>query len=426
MQKINYNVEWFYFLSKDKLNSLVNSDLYRKYHSDLSINVAKDTESLKKMFTIFPTPLLLFEFQNSVEVSRRNFYELIPGNTHQKIHFDIDIGQNLFTSFNEEEFINDLIETLQRLIKVELNLSKDVLIFTSHNETKKSYHIIIDNYCLKDCNETRKLIHLMIDQCPSLGSFIDKSIYTKNRQLRLFGSSKINSSRVKIFKSNWRYKKNEVNYCSTDEKEIFLNSLVSDTSHCSELNLFSVDHQVESKKQIQTFESQHSERDIMKLISLNFSGETFFEITNIIDNLIITKRTKPSFCELCNRIHEHENPFLVITKNNLLLYSCRRNDIIVVIGKFETEEDKLQLNHITVQREDELQILKDEFNSSLIKSKNRENAQNESFDSRLKKMVKENELINRLDQEVNKAKKIPKKREYYIERNNILRSLLND
>lgn len=438
MQKINYNVEWFYFLSKDRLNSLVNSEYYKLNHSNLSINIAKDTESLKKMFTIFPTPLLLFEFQESVELNRRNFYELIPGDTHQKIHFDIDIGRDLFDSFNEENFFDELLNTLQKLIKVELDLQKNVLIFTSHNETKKSYHIIIDNYCLRDCNETRKLINLIFEISPGLSSFIDKSIYTKNRQLRLFGSSKINSTRVKIFQPNWRFKSIEVDYYLNDQKEIFLNSLISDTSNCVELNLFSINQGIQPKKNtlIET-SNNYTENDIMKLITARFPGEIFFEITNIIDNLIITKRIKSSFCEFCNHVHDHENPYLVITQNNILLYSCRRNDIIVVIGRFETENETLNLNQTVVQREEELKHLKEEFKSSLNKGEriddnNRTrndkklNNSEKSLDSMIMRMIKENEMVSLMNREVNQSKKIPKKRDYNIERKNILRELLND
>lgn len=53
-----------------------------------------------------------------------------------------------------------------------------------------------------------------------------------------------------------------------------------------------------------------------------------FKIRNndIRGNMIICDRVHPSYCQKCNRIHEKENPFLVVDESKRKVYFyCRRN-----------------------------------------------------------------------------------------------------
>ena len=53
---------------------------------------------------------------------------------------------------------------------------------------------------------------------------------------------------------------------------------------------------------------------------------TTFKFKEVTDNgLVLFDRLCPSMCELCKRIHEHENCFAFI-KNNNVYFNCRRSD----------------------------------------------------------------------------------------------------
>jgi len=411
---INYKLEWFNWFCNQKKESLIYSDYYKKIISlsDTPLCIANDDEKAKKLFTVVPNPLIIYDYQNSIDISKRNMYEIIPGDTFQKIHFDIDISDILIDDFNEDKFVNELVDTLKGYIKIELNLEKDVLIFTSHGKNKKSYHIIIDNYCLKDCNESKKLINLMLIKNPYLNLYIDKSIYTRNRQFRLYGNSKLNDVlRIKILKREWKYYDRVIRYYETNEEKIFLNSLVTNVENCKDLCLFGVqdDDKLIETKDIKINNSIIDQ--INRVYKIKFNCDKVpYEIVDVRGNLIITKRIAPSKCFFHNdKVHEHENPFFVICKDGTLKYSCRRNDFVaVVIGNIKLDDNKI--------------IVDDKIDLKKIESKRIE----EEIKEEVKTKEECDDLIERAIRnhiKVKSNKKIIKDKDFFIERKKILMDL---
>lgn len=345
MELVNCNVQWFYYLSNQVKNSLIYSDYYNEM-KDISPNlfpVAKDDKKAKKLFTVFLNPLIAFEYQNSLPQDQRNLYEIIPGDTYQKIHFDIDISPLLFHTFDETKFLDQLISILIEITKVDFDLNRDILIFTSHGASKRSYHIIIDNYCLKDCNESRKLLSLINLRCPEAATFIDSKIYNKNRQFRLYGSSKLDSpERVKKLMRDWKYKGQNVRYYSDNEETIFLSSLVSNIDKCEELTIFGVsaprpENEINLPKNITS--------QILTLFKSKFNCQPFFEFTEITGNMILTRRTKPSYCDIHKRVHDNENPYFWISKSGIIRYCCRREgNSSAIIGSIAIENNDMVID----------------------------------------------------------------------------------
>ena len=82
-----------------------------------------------------------------------------------------------------------------------IDISTDILIFTSHNENKKSYHIIIDHYYHMNNLEAKAFYNEIISKIsPNFTKFIDHSVYSSIQQYRIVGSQKVNSNRPKIIK----------------------------------------------------------------------------------------------------------------------------------------------------------------------------------------------------------------------------------
>lgn len=338
---MSYEVMWFNYLNRSNKLSLMLSDYYDKVVSTADenhiIHVARDDEKLKKIFTVFSNEVLLYEYQCSLPVEKRNMYEIIPGLKPQKIHFDVDIGEVYIKNFDEDNFINELIENIIKFIKVDLDLTKDIMIFTSHGKAKKSYHIIVNNYCLRNMHETKQFMNAIISNANGLAQYIDTSIYTTNRQFRLVGSSKLNDiSRMKKFSKVWKYKGNEIVSDYQDDVTIFINSLVSNTNNCMPLDLF--EKAPDRKIITNSYELSHANGEalndvIKKMFVKKFNCGIFFKLDDQMQSgsgLLLAKRISKSFCALCDRVHENENPYFVITNRGEVKYSCRRNDGLLV------------------------------------------------------------------------------------------------
>ena len=65
-----------------------------------------------------------------------------------------------------------------------------------------------------------------------------------------------------------------------------------------------------------------------------------FSIRRENGNMIELTRHAPTYCEVCQRTHEHENPFLIIAGIRRLVYmDCRRSDRRFLLGSISEVED---------------------------------------------------------------------------------------
>lgn len=170
-----------------------------------------------------------------VELQNRIYDELIPEHLHQKPRFDIDIElprdpQLDYVSIDnptekKEEILDTTLfqECLDALIDVlytelpRLNLSKDVIVTTSHgpdgDKYKISGHVIIDNYCHLTSKEADFFGRKIVEQLPEhLIDYFDVGIWSPNHCLRMIGNTKFGKSRFKTFQETWKYKDQEINY----------------------------------------------------------------------------------------------------------------------------------------------------------------------------------------------------------------------
>lgn len=272
-------------------------------------------EEIYRGFAMF-SPLYTFaNYLLKTPIGDRCFYEVIQGNSHQKPYFDIDISDSKVTL----QDANEMIDSLKISILQDERISEDdIMIFSSHGEEKKSFHVIINGWCLPDHNSVRNYCHKIIERIDHpLKVHIDSLVYKNVQQLRTFGSTKKGKDRYKILTTDnsWIQDTNE----RARFFKILLSSLVTNTNSCKVLEYS------EPIKRVFSYESEDLEESELKLIDdLGFMKDGTFSVQEIRGRMVLLKRHASSFCRKCNRNHEAENPYLIFT-NQFIVFHCRRS-----------------------------------------------------------------------------------------------------
>lgn len=335
------NKDWYYFLINEAKLSL--AKVYGVEELSVSYVMSYQTKSTR-LFALFDTIDEIEEYIQDTNPKTLHFYEVIK-NRGQKPHFDIDIDTKKFKRVNGPDIVKNIVHTISKVLSsvdVHVDILKDVLVYDSTGKDKISYHIIVDNYYHADHKEAHAFYRKIIDQLPDKYKwFIDHSVYTKSQQFRLLGSRKQNSNRVKVYfpRSNYR------------PKHPLKSSMVSYIKGCKLLPKFK-DPQEDEKvynDRVDLNEIQMDGKDLLTgcldLMEQKFTyrGVLPFKYKETRDKLILLLRTAPSYCEVCNREHENENPFMFITTGGLLKFSCRRKDgHWTTLGRVIKKENKDQ------------------------------------------------------------------------------------
>lgn len=301
---------------------------------------------------------------------KRCFYELISGSSPQKPYFDIEfyvsesisepsvIDHQLTLPVNQaDESIEEMLKLIQEEIPPLSTNRSHIFVFTSHKESKRSYHIVVEGFCFSD-HKSNKLFSEKIKSKMSekWKGIIDSSMYKSSQQFRIAGCCKFDSGRFKTLhegltingygRRGWVPK---IEPESEDHKLLLLieSSLVTQTSGSILLPSL-LDEKEENSSFLRSGERKEYAEFFEPLTSENIKealtlchklagmeyGDPRFPygyMRTIEDNgessIILLKRRCPSMCRICNRPHEHENPFLLIIGLERDIYlDCRRND----------------------------------------------------------------------------------------------------
>lgn len=396
-----YGLYWYYCLipkenSKGLFSDYPRSSLLNKF---LICWDFQDTTKNRKMYHCFDSFLDFAIFYFKVPEQMRTFYEIILGEFPQKIHFDIDIDIHVEAKDIDKKILNDLINSVIKLVP-EIKVEKDVCIYSSHGEKKKSYHLIINHFCHKNNEEAKSFYYKVMSTLPKEyfeNQLIDSSVYSKTQQFRTLGSTKIAANRVKIFHEKWIFNDTIIEHIYDeeyeDEKTKFLvqfeESIVSARfSNCKLLPSFEKPAEFEKKTQTNYEKGEDIDYELaveaINLLAHSMNIEATdpnfpFKFDKIEAPFIILKRVKPSRCRICKRVHEHQNPYLFITpKEKYVFYHCRRSKA----------DKKLFLGTLLIQEEGEelpfekLQIVEGNFEET----KKTENPWIKKTSDRLKKL----------------------------------------
>lgn len=322
-----------------------------------------------KKYTFYRSPLLLFRAILSLNPNLRCVYEIIKGEKFQKPYYDIDIAlkddpfDERYSHTKEEKFMiaKKIVELCKKsLMKIRPQIKEsDFLVLSSHSDAKRSYHIIVDRWCVQSSTLNKELYEEMIQNIPiDMRKYIDNKMYKSIQQFRTFLSSKCGKNRPLIVdkdNSTWE-PDGELPSFNVLVREIFIASLITYTDNCTVLPM-------EIKEKTHTVNSKELDNDdykkIMKAFD-NFCDRNAFDVGSNTNNFISLKRKRPTFCTVCNRTHENENPFLFVgpTSGNIY-FNCRRGEGSITIGNLndtfhEKVEDLNDKNKIQTPRLEDL------------------------------------------------------------------------
>nr|QBK91138.1 MAG: DNA primase [Pithovirus LCPAC202] len=342
--------KWYYYLKpnkkKRKVLALLSQHSWDQVNDGMVIHLAtKDT----RLFTLFQNPFQFLEYEKNITPSKRCFFETVFGQSQQKPHFDIDIDLTKETSprINQEvnEMMNELILAIILVLEeagIFLDLERDMLIFTSHGLKKKSFHIVIDHYYHSDHKEAKAFYQLVVSKVHfRYRHWIDGMVYSSLQQFRLEGSQKSNSGRVKTLQEEWKLNGSIIKYKFAETPinpihqrgMIFSASLLSYNRTGQLIPSFIIPVDPTSKINYDSLsltdrEGMMALEMVAKLAGVSISHPAFpYQYIKTERGLVVLKRIHPSNCRVCNRIHENENPYLIIVGENKNVYfDCRRNE----------------------------------------------------------------------------------------------------
>lgn len=326
MRKLN-GVDWyFYYYPND--NGIALLDVYDEIEvqQGFLVSLTKDNFKLYALFRDFKS-FVKYNYKVT-DPSKRSFFEIILGDKKQRPKFDLDIeGDNI------EELGN---KTLARLISSfrffipDIDLEKDVMIFTSHSNTKRSFHVVIKNYYHNNNNEAKAFYNMVLEKIDvQYRCYIDPAVYSSLQQFRIFGSQKEDSNRPKIQLLEFRGLKFKTVGGIED-------TLITNIKNCKHLKCVKPTLQT-SMTYVQDLDMSLAEKalEIINIPSLT--------IDSIEGNLVSLKNNSGYYCKPCDRIHEKQNPYLVIFPP-IIYMNCRRFDtegLGVKVGRLDgkTMED---------------------------------------------------------------------------------------
>ena len=307
----------------------------------------------------------------------------------QKPHFDVDIElvrneielvRNEIElvrneAINHEKVLEDLVNRIIDLIP-EINVEKDICIYSSHGKNKISYHVIINNFCHNNNEEAKSFYYKVIEKLPEEyyeKHWIDHSVYSKTQQFRIYGTKKNGTERIKKFHNEWSLNGKQILHVNPDinenddENVIFLRRLeesivTARPGNCKVIPTFEI-HEKFQKKIYEKGEDVDYDLATEAVTLLAHSMGTIpesksfpFKFDKIDGNFIILRRLKASNCRVCNRKHYHENPYLIITEDKNVFFNCRRSEVKVFVGslgKESVEEDSDQDKEVPVYSEEQ-------------------------------------------------------------------------
>lgn len=315
--------------------TLDESSKYLNFLYKNKILLAKDMKFTKeettyfKNFTHLDSCQEVQELIDATPMEYRNFYEVILGQEPQKPHFDLDIDAD--DGVNHELILSDFLKVLRACLCAPYadlsDLSNDILVCSSHGTNKWSYHVILPKYYHSNCHEAlyicNKIKTILTNNKSPAAKYLDTSVYKSVQQFRLLYCTKLDKNRFK--KIDKTFKINGTPYTakrSSDRIEELMLSMIT----CVDVNTMKhISVQVSMPKNI---EDKDQTTLVKKRVNAIYPTLEFDKK----ESFCYSFRNRSGYhCLLCNRVHEHENPFVTIHNINKtekdIRFWCRRNQL---------------------------------------------------------------------------------------------------
>jgi len=361
---------YYHRLKENKSDSLLThyANKLSEVYSGIIVcrNVRLDLKKTR-LYGLFADHIKLFHHMNAIRHDQRSMFEVILGHRPQKPHFDIDVdlkeNPNVDGTLLIADVVKAIIESLGK-VNVHLKDEGEILIYTSSNSTKLSYHVVIDKWVHKDCEQARCLaLDVKSRMKPEYEPFVDMAVYKSKQQFRLLWSTKLGTYRPKervplLTLENGR----EIRYpqfeLPTDELMV---SLISSSDGCCQLpEMVDVTGEIavgEDGRMVnivkkpkkdnsellarRKFTRQDTDKmlgmlyDMMGVRSGSCIRNSLFNIREKSGSIISLDKSGPYKCIICHRQHENENPYLFVAANGKVYYNCRRAESSCPIGDLQ-------------------------------------------------------------------------------------------
>jgi hypothetical protein len=348
---IGYESGWYtYLCSKNN-----NKGLLERHEYSIGNLIVSRVNEKGYQFRLFDDFLEFSKYFIKIPDIKRTFFEEILENTPQKFYIDFDATTNEISLEDSLILILNIRNNLRNFIYSLTSQYFPILVFTSSGETKISYHIIVDGICVSNSKQNKYLFNKFYDQLDDK-RFIDTTLMKSKQQFRIVGCTKIGKNRYKrlcdlsIDKNGnvWDYP-NDIKESKERLIHMFQCSLITATQTC----LYLPDFEIPNKKYSISSNLSININDEIVDKCIEMYRKTYemkqndilpFYTTNVVQDedsiaMILCKRISPSYCKVCNRIHEHENPFIVIYGDDYsVIFGCRRNDEKLFLGNIKTKE----------------------------------------------------------------------------------------
>jgi hypothetical protein len=328
-----------------------------KYETVVDGNVLICQETNHHIFARFQDIIDLINYISKVKYSHNCFFEVIRGTQPHKWYADIDIMLE-GKSTEEAKCILPEWETVEVVKHVKLALLKilpaikeeDILIASSNGIKKHSYHVVIDKWCTRNKEESKAIFKMVVDELPDrYKSALDPVVYKSIQQFRLYGSHKYQSDRVKVFRedlSSWKPGVKVVNEEHL-ERLRFLAFLVGNYKSCNSLPCFVEENPYRSLEDDGFTLEKEDVKETMRIFRATYPNSGVFTYLSYNGRFISLKRNSPSYCKVCQRSHEHENPYIfIVGEARHIYFDCRRADADkgkLYLGRLGAKEEAVPL-----------------------------------------------------------------------------------
>ena len=189
-----------------------------------------------------------------VTQEKKNCYELLQVNQKCKLHLDLEFNKRMNYSKDGVTAVKQIIEIFVRKLNTKHGVTigpEEIMCLDSSDDVKFSVHIIFctltfasNVHCgvfvkntMAELKDKEKEV-MMVKNGSRLKSMVDVGIYTRNRQFRLYQSSKFGQNRPLVLAPI----KGSAEKCESSEMKIFESSLVTNCDRSSHHIVTDVPH----------------------------------------------------------------------------------------------------------------------------------------------------------------------------------------
>lgn len=312
-----FNANWYYTLNHGDYPLL-------KYLQDVNEKfiVCYSRDDGVRLFAAYSSYLEFVSSIRSLPLDKWSFFEVILGETNQKLYFDIDIEPG--SEVNDEELLDDIergVENVMREYGVE---DTDIFIFDSNGDGKRSYHVILNGLCVENHEQNKYLASFVRERLrDEHKKYIDTCVYKSVQQLRLYGSSKVGTGRIKRL---LRGKELDIKFTNRSREilqfnYIFQSSCVTETKRCSLIPISIV------PRTVNVMEMKDLDETMVEAITESKIFQDLMGIYNlhrVTENRMELIRKVSAHCMICDRVHDNDNGFIIVNENNVANFHCWR------------------------------------------------------------------------------------------------------